>query len=98
MWIAWPLLAMTLLPLDRTKYQPKMSIPHAEADRLIQRVRAGSDSALGTLLNGYREYLLRIASDRIESGLAHNFAFAGVAPGLDDPRRSPSQAGKLVTH
>lgn len=58
-----------------------MSIPGAEVTELIQRVRAGSDSALGSLLSSYREYLLRIATDRIQSGLRPKMTPSDVVQG-----------------
>lgn len=58
-----------------------MSIPAPEVDQLIRRVRGGSASALGTLLDRYREYLLRIADERIESGLRPKMAASDVVQG-----------------
>lgn len=58
-----------------------MSTPGAEVSQLIERVRAGSDSALGSLLNSYREYLLRVANDRIEPTLRPKMAPSDIVQG-----------------
>jgi len=58
-----------------------MSLPAADVSHLIRRIRDGSDSALGPLLNGYREYLLRIATDRIGSGVRPKMAPSDVVQG-----------------
>lgn len=58
-----------------------MLIPDSEASQLIRRARTGSDSALGQLLGGYREYLLRIAGERIDSGVRPKMAASDVVQG-----------------
>jgi RNA polymerase sigma-70 factor (ECF subfamily) len=58
-----------------------MSIPVADAGQLIRRARAGSNSALGTLLNGYRAYLLHFANQRVEPGLRPKLAASDIVQG-----------------
>jgi len=43
-----------------------MSLPSFEASQLIQRARDGSGSALGALLDSYRDSLLHVASHRLQ--------------------------------
>lgn len=58
-----------------------MSMPDTEVSQLLQRIRGGSDSALGPLLNGYRDYLLRIATDRLDSALRPKLAPSDIVQG-----------------
>lgn len=56
-------------------------ISNEEADDLIREARAGSASALGRLLDSYREYLLRIASRRIDPKLRPKLAPSDIVQG-----------------
>ena len=58
-----------------------MSTPGSEASQLIKDARAGSDSSLGLLLGAYRDYLLRIAGERIDSDLRPKLAASDVVQG-----------------
>ncbi|MCA9023657.1 MAG: sigma-70 family RNA polymerase sigma factor [Planctomycetaceae bacterium] len=58
-----------------------MPTPAPNASQLIERARAGSDSSLGRLLEGYREYLLRIATDQIDSDLRPKLPASDVVQG-----------------
>lgn len=58
-----------------------MSTSGAEVSQLIQQVRSGSDSKLGPLLDSYRQYLLRIANDRIESTMRPKMAASDIVQG-----------------
>ena len=58
-----------------------MSMPGSEASQLIKDARAGSDSSLGLLLGAYRDYLLRIAGERIDSDLRPKLAASDVVQG-----------------
>ena len=58
-----------------------MLSPKTETSELILRARTGSGSALGQLLGGYREYLLRVAGDRIDSGLRPKMAASDIVQG-----------------
>lgn len=58
-----------------------MPIPSAEASQLILQARAGSDSALGILLDGYRAYLLGIANERVAPVLRPRLAASDIVQG-----------------
>ncbi|MCA9074994.1 MAG: sigma-70 family RNA polymerase sigma factor [Planctomycetaceae bacterium] len=53
----------------------------SKTSQLIENARAGSDSSLGLLLDGYREYLLRIANDRLDSDLRPKMAASDIVQG-----------------